>query len=150
MVSHLNHCLVRFHLGKDCWEGKSDGSHMQVLHTSLLRQFRFMCPHLRQPRQSAFAFIRFLLLARDFFRNSLHTSRSCAALQSGQGGASDFLSFLFWLLLLAISCDSVAKALTLSLWFLLLKPLVFLSFSGSSLLTFFFLLYSRYRNAGNS
>ena len=69
--------------------------------------------HLRQPIHSVFVFIKSLLSAKDFLRNCLHTSKSWGALHSGQRVASDFFSFLLWVLLLATSWESVAKVLNL-------------------------------------
>ena len=130
-MSHLNHCLVCFHLEQDCCEGKSDGSHCRCCTPVFFSSF-VSCVPASDSLDKVHLPLLDLFSQRYFFRNCLHTSRSCAVLQSGQGIASDFLSFLFWLLLLAISCNSVAKVLTLSLWVLLLKPVVFLSLPGSS------------------
>ena len=115
---------------------------LQILHTSRLLQILFMCPHFRHPRQSAFAFIKSLLSATDFFRNCLHTSKSWDAftskswdaLHSGHEVASDFLSFLLLVLLSVTSWDSVARALNLG-GFLLLKSFDFRPLSESSLTT---------------
>lgn len=58
---------------------------LQVLQTSLLLQILFMCPHFRQPKHSAFVFIKSLLSAKDSIRNCLRTSKSWGLAQREKG-----------------------------------------------------------------